>query len=413
LDSTVGPDQNADPFGVEQFMAAPDIARSLCHRGYCEGITADPYGDLLKLFELLRAKPLGARVVDPTGHARPVALNALVVGALLSQLDVDPNLRAELPRAVVGALKGDRAALGRLVAGGSIGPPGDPRGAINPTLNVVTQCEEGVPPFDRSAGPAARLNQARAQLAQIPPATFDPLGPALAFLASNVGTCAHWPMRPAQPSFGSGAPPDVPVLLIHGEFDLRSSLASTNTVAKEYRQGKILIVQNEGHSPTRTPTGTCARAEAVAYIAHGTPPEPCARADDPFKPRALVPASAKAAGGPVAAAQLTVRDAFDQLDAGSLLRVGAEPGVRGGGLRAGRFNGSKRGLGLHGYAFIQGFPVTGLVRAKGRILLKVPHGRLRFADDGTYTGRLRGKKVSGTASLQRLSRAEALVAGSG
>lgn len=408
LDSTYGPDQNADPFGVEQFAQAPALARALCHGNGCSGITTDPYGDLVNLFAQLTAKPLTARVVAPNGHRRKVTIGPLALASLLPGLDVDPNLRAELPRAVVGALKGRPGPLARLVAGGPTGPPADPRGAGNQTLFDVTHCEEDVHPFDRTAKPVERLAQARDQLASIPATSFDPFGPQIAFLTSNVPTCAFWPMRAQQPSFGSGPPANVPVLLIHGQFDLRSTLSSTETVAKQFRLGKILIVPNEGHSPTRTPTGGCARAEAVAYIRDGTPPEPCPLTADPFAPRALVPRSAHAAGGPVVAAGLTVQDAFDQLDAGSLLRTAAEPQVKGGGLQGGRFNGSKRGLGLHGYTFVPGFPVTGFVRPSGRVVLKVPGGRLRFEVDGTVTGRVRGKKVSGQATLQQQSLAAQL-----
>jgi hypothetical protein len=265
-----------------------------------------------------------------------------------------------------------------------------------------------VHPFDRTANPADRISQARDRLAAIPPEAFAPFGPQLVFVTSFVPTCAFWPMRAEQPSFGSGAPPDVPVLFIHGEFDLRTPLASTETVAEQYRQGKILTVPNEGHSPTRTPTGDCARTAAVRYLRDLFPPEPCPRADDPFAARALVPRSVREAGGLVAALELTVADAFDQLDAGSRLRVAAEPRVRGGGLTRGWFRGSRRGLGLHGYGFVRGLPVTGLVRPTGSVLLRFPRGRLRFAEDGTVTGKVRGAKFSATGSVQQTSLAAQL-----
>jgi pimeloyl-ACP methyl ester carboxylesterase len=410
LDSTIGPNQNADPFGVESFKQVPALARELCHRGACDGITQDPYAALTTLFTRLTAKPEVAVVVNPNGTRRKVTLGTLTVARLLSDLDVDPHLRAELPRAVAGALKGDRAPLARIVAGGPTGPPADPAGAVNQTLFDVTHCEEDVHPFSRTANPPQRLNQARAALDAIDPATFAPFGAPIAFLLSDVPTCRFWPMLDQQPSFGNGPKPNIPVLLIHGEFDLRSTLSSTETVAKEYFQGKVLVVPNEGHSPTRTPTGDCARAAAVDYIAHGIPPEPCPRVPDPFAPRGLVPGSVKAAGGPIAAAQLTVADAFDELDAGSRLRVAAEPKVGGGGLRFGRFHGSKKGLYLFGYTFIRGFHVTALVKPSGAVVLKIPHGKLRF-EDGVVTGRVRGKVLMELGTVQQQSFAAKLAAG--
>jgi pimeloyl-ACP methyl ester carboxylesterase len=409
LDSTYGPNQNADPFGVEGFKAAPALAAAICHRHYCDGITTDLFGDFTKLFTQLGTKPVTARVVAPNGKRRKVTIGPFAVAQLIPELDVDPNLRAEAPRAVEGALKGRPAALARLVFGGPTGPPPDPRGTVNETLFNVTRCEEDVHPFDRTAPPAQRIQQARDQLATIPVESFAPFGPNVAFLTSFVPTCAFWPMR-AQPSFGAGPPPNVPVLLIHGEFDLRSSLSSTETVASEYPQAKVLTVPNEGHSPTRTPTGGCARTGAVRFLRDLLPAESCPVTEDPFRPRALVPGSARKAGGPIAAAGLTVADAFDQLDAGSLLRVGAEPQVRGGGLRAGRFAGSKKGLALKNYTLVPGFHVTGFVKPAGTVVLKVPRGVLRFADDGTVTGKLRGEKVEDRGTIQRRSYAAELAA---
>jgi hypothetical protein len=164
------------------------------------------------------------------------------------------------------------------------------------------------------------------------------------------------------------------------------------------------VIPNEGHTPTRTVTGTCARAVAAAFIAQGTAPQPCKVTADPFAPRGLVPGKAAA----LTAARLTVADAFDQLDAGSRLRTAAEPDVHGGGLRGGTFRGSKPGLVLNRYVFVKGFPVSGTVRRSGTVVLKVPGGVLRFAASGKVTGRLHGKKVKGRAALQRRSLAAKL-----
>ena len=79
LDSTFGPNQNADPFGVEQFSQAPALARELCHFGACAGITQDPYADLTALFARLTAKPEVALVVNPNGTRRKVTLSTLAV----------------------------------------------------------------------------------------------------------------------------------------------------------------------------------------------------------------------------------------------------------------------------------------------------------------------------------------------
>jgi hypothetical protein len=340
-----------------------------------------------------------------------VPLGALALASLLPELDVRPHLRAEVPRAVAGALKGDGGPLARLVFGAPVAPAPDPRGAQNQTVYLATRCEEDVQPFDRTASPADRLTQARARLASIPPASFAPFGPDIAFLLSNVPTCAYWPMLAQQPSFGSGPPADVPVLLMRGEFDLRTTRSSTDTVAAEFPQSKVLIIPNAGHSATRSELTRCARTAAVNFLTAGTLPSPCKITADPFAPRPLVPPSLGAVkpvgiglrgrtGRAVVAAQLTVADAFDQLDDASRGRTSAEAGVRGGGLRGGTFQGSAKGLVLKRYEFVKGFPVTGLVRPRGTVVLKIPGGSLQFSG-GEVVGKLPGTQFATTTTLQR------------
>jgi pimeloyl-ACP methyl ester carboxylesterase len=376
LDSTVGPNQRKDAFGVFEYQAAPRIANALCHHGACRGITKHPWADFLKLYSRLQRKPLKATIYDEDGAPRKITISALLLGSILPDIDVKDHLRAELPRALEGALKGDGAPLARLISGAPAGPPADPLGAVNQTLLNVTRCEEDIQPFDRSASPADRLAQARQQLAAIPASTFAPFGADLAFATSLVPTCAYWPMLPQQPSFGDGPPADVPVLILHGEFDLRASLESTQTVASEFPQATVLTIANAGHSPTRRSWPNCARSAVIRYL-NGQAPGNCSGGRDPFAARPLVPRSLKGLSRS-AAARLTVRDAFDQLDLGSGTRPWLETQVSGGGLRGGKFRGTKKGLLLEGYQFIKGFPVTGLVTPRGTVKLKVPHGTLTF-----------------------------------
>jgi pimeloyl-ACP methyl ester carboxylesterase len=412
LDSTYGPDLNNDPFGVGEFKAAPEVARAICHRNACKGITKNPYADLLELFAKLSEKPIDTSVVDAQGKPHKTPLAALLVAALLPSLDVDDNLRAELPRAIEGALHGDPAVLGRLVAGGPSGPPPDARLGVNQTLFTATRCEEDVQPFDRTASPDDRIAEAHQQLAAIPPATFAPFGADIAYLLSNVPTCAYWPMRQEQPSVGSGPPADVPVLFVHGEFDLRTPLASTLTVAGEFPQARVLTIPNTGHSASTADLSGCADLRVIAFITKGTEPAPCKPRRDPFAARALVPRSVGKVGA-IAAARLTVADAFEQLDAGTHGRPALEAKVRGGGLRGGTFKGTSSGVVLNRYVFVKGFAVSGKVAPAGAVVLKVRGGKLRFAAGGKVTGTLHGKAVREHAKLQRRTVSKQLQASAG
>jgi pimeloyl-ACP methyl ester carboxylesterase len=394
LDSTVGPNQRSDAFNVEEYQAAPGIARAFCHRNACRGITSDPWADFLKLYANLQKKPLTSKVFDEDGAPRKITLSAPLVASLVPDLDVKEHLRAELPRAVAGALKGDPQPLARLISGAPTGPPPDQLGATNQTLLNVTRCEEDVHPFDRTASPADRLAQAHQQLAAIPPSTFAPFGPDVAFALSFVPTCAYWPMLPDPPSFGSGSPANVPVLILHGEFDLRATLKSTETVAAEFPQATVMTVANAGHSPTRRSYPNCARTAVIRYL-NGQAPGRCNGGRDPFAARPLVPRSLTGLSR-VRAARLTVSDAFDQLDLGSGGRPWLETKVRGGGLRGGSFRGTKKGLVLKRYQFVKGFPVSGLVRPRGKVTLTVPHGTVTFRG-----GSLQRRTIAAQLGAQR------------
>lgn len=375
-DSTYAPELNEDAFGVGLFAEAPGLARAICHSGRCAGITKDPWTDLLRLFDRLNAKPLKARTFDARGHAHAVTISGLSIAALLPEIDFEGHLRAELPRAMASALRGDGALLARLIAGGPDGPPPDPRLAVNQTLLNVTHCEEDVHPFDRTASPDDRLTQARARLGEIPPDAFAPTGPDIAFLLSNVPICAYWPMLPEQPDFGGGAPADVPALFLHGQFDLRTTQAATDSVAKRFPQATVFTVPDGGHSPSRRDLEPCARSLVIRWFASGPAKRGCVTDPDAYAPRRLAPRRVRSRAQ---AARLTVADALDQLEAGSGGRVRLQSKVRGGGLRGGSFRGLPGGrLRLRGYVFVKGFPVTGTVRPTGPVVLRVAGRKLRL-----------------------------------
>jgi hypothetical protein len=167
-------------------------------------------------------------------------------------------------------------------------------------------------------------------------------------------------------------------------------------VAQEFPHSTVFTVPNAGHSASRRGAPNCARTAVIEYLSNGTSPSSCNDGPDPFAPRPLVPRSAKAAGGAVAAARLTVADAFDQLDIGSGGRANLERKVKGGGLRGGSFRGKAGGLlVLRRYVLIKGFPVSGTVRPHGVVVLTVPHRVLRFKPGSKLQRRTIGARLDG------------------
>jgi pimeloyl-ACP methyl ester carboxylesterase len=224
LDSTVAPEFLGDVFQTRVIHQLPVVARADCADARCKGITSDPWADLRKLGKRIRGKTITTHVYGPGGKRKTVTVTEL--GTLLQMFgfDVDPNLRAELPRALVAALHRDYVPLGRIVAQSrtQAGPAPDPRPAVNPGLYYAVACEEYDWPWDRSASPSDKFAQALKAVNVMPRSSFQPFGPQLAFQLSAASQCASWPQRPDPPTIGSGPPPDVPVLLIHGRFDART-----------------------------------------------------------------------------------------------------------------------------------------------------------------------------------------------
>ena len=424
LDSTVAPEFLGDVFQTALIKQFPIVARADCADGRCKGITSDPWADLRKLGKRIRGKTVAAHVYGPGGRRKTVSITELGTLLQMFAFDVDPNFRAELPRAVAAALHRDYVPLARIVAQGrtQTGPPPDPRPAANPGLYYAVVCEEWNWPWDRSASPSDKFAQAVRAVNGIPSSSFQPFGPQVAFDLSPVSQCASWPQRPDPPSIGSGPPPDVPVLLLHGRFDARTGLPMTQAVAGLFPHSKILAIPETGHSAIRHDPSGCAIRGTREFLA-GEAVQDCTSRIDPFAPRALAPRSLRQVkslagvggdrGRAIRAAALTVQDVLRQIDVADGFRPQLASKVRGGGLRGGTYRGGAKGPTLSGVVFVPAVQVTGKVPPNGTAVLTLAgrvRGTLRFASNGMVRGKLGGKTVTGKLSLPRLSEFDALVA---
>ena len=202
----------------------------------------------------------------------------------------------------------------------------------------------------------------------MPSSSFLPFGPQLAFELSSASQCASWPQRPDPPSIGSGSPPDVPVLLLHGRFDARTGAPMTNSVAALFPHSKILDVPDTGHSVLRHDPSGCAIRGTREFLA-GQLVEACTSTIDPFAPRATVPRRLEQVnrvqgvggnrGRAVTAAALTVQDVSRQIDVADGYRSVLAYKVRGGGLRGGTYRGTGNGPKLTRVVFVPGVRVSG------------------------------------------------------
>ena len=155
------------------------MLRRLCAGSRCRGVTRDARADLRAL---VRRLPLRGRVYNARGRATTLRLSDQAeLFDLLVSSDFSPELRAAIPAAVRSAVRGDPAALLRLLAFDTADPgeldeqPEDPAEFSN-ALFFATTCQEEPLPWETADAPlAGRRAMRRAALARLPSARVLPL----------------------------------------------------------------------------------------------------------------------------------------------------------------------------------------------------------------------------------------------
>lgn len=396
LDGPVAMSAQDDPFRLKVFGALARGARAVCARDACRGITAHPSRDVAAVLRRWGRRGPGGTLVDATGRRRGVRLDPASLAQAITNLDVNPPLRAELPAAAAAALDGDRAPLLRLVDAGTLQPPYDPR-LTSPGINAVTQCEEVGLPWARTTPPSQRITEARRRMARIPAAAFGGVDRNLAFESSLARVCEYWPARAADP-LERGPLPDVPTLVLSGEADLRTPAPDGAEVVRAIPGARHLVVRNSGHGTlVEEPTGCASRQ--VAALLTGRRVGGCPRTGllpRPRFPRTLADIRERGLRARViAAAVLTATDALHQ----TAMRIDSlrrrVRSVRFGGLRGGRVQGRLGRVTLSRAVLVPRVAVSGTATAGGRHNLRV-----RGAMSGVL--RVRGRRVTGTLDGSRV-----------
>jgi pimeloyl-ACP methyl ester carboxylesterase len=412
LDSTVeagGP----DPFYLETLDAVPRALKSLCRRR-CSW-TSDTVADLAALVERLARGPLRGRVVDRRGRTRLRRLTRVDVFSILLAGDFDPALRAAFPGSVRAALTGDATPLLRLRrrAFEVDAEPPPPR-LLSSGLYAATTCEETPLPWARATPPDAgeRHRQAAVFAATIPDSEFEPFDRATSLASDTLNLCERWPQAPVAPEFGPGPLPDVPVLLLEGEDDLRTPVESARRVAQQFPRSDLVVAPATGHSALGSDFSGCTDRAFARFFDERSVPTLCPGARRPFQPSPPPPRRLAAVaplqgtsglrGRTLAAVKLTLRDvAEDSIT--ELIFDPQDPDIaRGGGLRAGHYRiDEDNTLELHGVAFVPGVTLSGRLehfgerRERGRLRVggsAAPHGLLRLERQNAR-GRLGGRRV--------------------
>jgi pimeloyl-ACP methyl ester carboxylesterase len=416
LDSVVELD-GPDPFYLASLEAVPRALRSLCGRR-CDW-TRDPVADLAGLVDrIARRGPLRGRVVDSRGRRRNGRLTRLDLFTVLVAGDFDPTLRAAFPGAVRAALGGDAAPLLRLRRRAfevDAEPP--PPAVLSSAVYAATTCEEAPLPWARPTppDPDARHGQAAARAATIADASFEPFDRETMLRSDTLALCERWPAAPMAPDLGPGPLPDVPVLLLGGEDDLRTPLENARRTAGQFPHARLVVARATGHSVLGSDFSGCALRAFARFVQLRPVPAGCPRVRRAFPPTPPPPRRLDAVtrlrgtsgvrGRVLAAVKLTLRDVAED----SITELIFDPGdpdiARGGGLRDGRYRiDGDNTLELRGVAFVPGVRITGRLRDFGQ---RRQRGMLRVSGRAGPGGRLRvrGERVSGRLGARRVTAA--------
>lgn len=411
LDSVLEVD-GPDPLYRPSLEALPRVLGSLCHAG-CRSFTSDPLADLANLVRRMGARGLRGQVVDVRGRRGPADLSRGELFLMLISGDFDPTLRAAFPGAVRAALRGDNWPLLRLGRRSLAvdGEPPPPR-LLSTALFTATTCEEMRFPWARTAppDPVERRRQAEAAAVLIPDAVFAPFDRASLLENDLLQLCDRWPASPFEPTFGPGPLPDVPVLLLEGEDDLRTPVESARRVAAQFPQAKLVVAPATGHSALGSDISGCTDRAFARFFRNQPVPTACPRRRREFRPTPPAPTAlsqvapargaAGARGRAVTALTLTLRDVGEDAIHHFIVDLRDPDLARGGGLRGGRYRiDAKSHLHLDGVVFVPGVRVSGLVRRFGG---RRQSGRLRLAGAVEGSLYLRGRSVRGRLGGRRV-----------
>jgi pimeloyl-ACP methyl ester carboxylesterase len=405
LDSVVEAD-GPDTLYFDTMAAVPRALRALC-RSRCGRFTRDPVADVAELVRHLAAGSLRGRVVDSRGRRRKATMSRGEFFSVLLAGDFDPSLRAAFPGAVRSALEHDPASLLRLKrrAFALDGVPPPPR-ALSSALYAATTCEEERLPWDRSTPPnrTERRRKAAERVYAAPEASFQPFDRLTALSTDLIRLCERWPAASKAPENAPGPLPDVPVLLLEGEDDLRTPVENARRVAAQFPHARLVVARGTGHSVLGSDATGCAGRAFARFFLGGRLPTRCdgRRMFRPLSPAPRRLASVQPAPGTrgkrgraVTALGQTLRDVAEDSLTSQIINFDDPDLSRGGGLRGGHYRIAGDGtLILTRVEYVPGVRVSGRLHRFGE---RGQHGRVHVGGRATPDGILavRGKRVRG------------------
>ena len=255
---------------------------------------------------------------------------------------------------------------------------GSPR-EFSSGLYAATTCEEIPFPWPRFSDPASRFGPIHAAVAAIPAAALFPFDAATDEGNDFLRMCRRWPEASPAPAAGppAGSLPDVPVLMLSGQMDLRTPNETARSAAADWPHAQVLTIPNTGHSVLTADFSGCAVGAARRFLRGQSVPARCRGGLPLFYALPPAPLSLTelraargvrgARGRAINAVQLTVLDVT--LESLSSLFATSKLKLHGGGLRGGRWwvnlGGRNPFLRMRRIEFLPGVFVSGTVHRLG------------------------------------------------
>jgi hypothetical protein len=241
--------------------------------------------------------------------------------------------------------------------------------------------------------------------------------------ASSVGrSCILWPQTPTVPAGDPTTLPDVPVLVLSGDQDLRTPNEDAKATAARFPDSSYVQVPGNGHDELGGDVTGCARQALTRFVAGRTVGDPCAGLTNLIDPLPVAPTRltqvppVRGTGGIPGRSALAALATVDDMTAVAVIRLFNGAKALGyGGLRGGYFTGTfanSTGITtrLHSVVYVPGISVSGHLQQRKLDLpptgtLTVRGGRrgsgsLRLSRDGTVSGTIGGKTVKVRAAAQ-------------
>src|SRR5918996_1227641 len=206
------------------------------------------------------------------GRRRPARLTRGELFLIFLTGDVDPALRGAFPGAVRAALDGDTAPILRLKRRALTVATPPPPHVFSTAVFTATTCEEAPLPWPRLTppDPLERRRQTEVAVNATPSSAFLPFDRGAALENDLPQLCDRWAAAPVPPDFGPGPLPDVPVLLVEGEDDLRTPVENARRVAALFPQAQLVVASATGHSALSSDQSGCT-ARALARFFRDRP----------------------------------------------------------------------------------------------------------------------------------------------